>query len=60
MRETMTCKGCGTEVEVDRTFVVRVVEDPLPLDTAARVTIYQGGRVVHECAEGTYGFSRKD
>ena len=60
MQETMTCRGCGAEVEVDRTFVVRVVEDPLPLDTAGRVTIYQSGRVVHECAEGTYGVRRND
>src|SRR5690348_12518090 len=58
MREKLICKGCGAEVEVDRSFVVRVIEDPHPHPSTGLVTTYEGNIVVHECDEGTYGDSR--
>lgn len=54
MKETITCEGCGADVDVDLTLGVTKMREPASTSAPGRVTIHEGGMAIHQCAEGTY------
>jgi hypothetical protein len=54
MKDSISCEGCGTEVEVDRSLGVSTLSEPRSSNAPGRAAIIEGNVVIHQCSEGTY------
>jgi hypothetical protein len=53
MKYTIACSGCGAKVEIDAALGIRTSRETDFTTAPGRVTISEGRRVVHQCAQQT-------